>query len=253
MGRSRHTDPRSEGAHRALQSLRVQTRMAEEMTSSAAIAGIILGSGAVVASAFFGFNQMSLQNQITALKATQSNQGRMMVSALNPRGGNNQGAWATVLPMCKHDQTNGALTQSQLVQLCREWDMPLGYTAGQEPDATTTATQVTRRTSCPLGARQCVTTPYKSSKYGPGTAGLGLLLIGSRGMGGTQLELVDTERGGKHAPEIWFSEGNVNLAYKKGWVGGDVCIWNAVTDNIATWKKACLTYNGLEWLNSHDK
>ena len=96
---------------------------------------------------------------------------------------------------------------------------------------------------CPLGAASCVTTPYRNGPFGKGSAGLGLLLTGSRGMGGTQFEVTDREASGKLAPEVWISDGTLYVLTKPGWLGRGICVDVALKANY------CLTAQDIRFLH----
>lgn len=82
-----------------------------------------------------------------------------------------------------------------------------------------------------------VVTPYAGSD---GTQGVGLEVKGSHGFGGTPLMVTDYTG----APEVWVNDGSLYVGYKKGWLGGDLCIDNDLKSNV------CLTYNDLKTLTN---
>jgi hypothetical protein len=91
--------------------------------------------------------------------------------------------------------------------------------------------------------RETITTPYVNGTYGKGSAGVGLQIDGSRGMGGEPLQIDDTEPGGGHAPEVWVAGGNLYVGYHRGWLGGAICIDNDLKTSV------CLTLRDIRFLH----
>lgn len=111
--------------------------------------------------------------------------------------------------------------------------------------STPAAVPVSTAAARPCPAAACLTVPYRSSAYGPGTAGLGLLITGSHGYGGTSLRLDDYE----HAPEGYFRLGSWFVVERPHWVGGAYCIVGIparpLHPPLSTWRSRCLTWRLL--------
>ena len=124
-----------------------------------------------------------------------------------------------------------AAIHSQRVELNR---VEARQAATTRPRAALVSAAARTAKPCPFDAARCVTTPYKDGPYGPGSAGQGLAVIGSKGFGGTPFAVYDTERGKRlkdgrrgpllHAAEVWISDGTLWIAMKPGWLGRGLCI-----------------------------
>lgn len=95
--------------------------------------------------------------------------------------------------------------------------------------------------ACPGGAARCITVPYRSGPFGKGSAGTGLVITGSRGMGGCALRADDYTG----APEVWICDGALYVAVKRGMLGAGFCLDIALRRNI------CLSVREFEWLKRH--
>jgi hypothetical protein len=84
--------------------------------------------------------------------------------------------------------------------------------------------------------RETIVTPYAGSG---GTQGVGLEIKGSHGYGGEPLQIDDYNG----APEVWVSDGSLYVLYKKGWLGGEICIDDALKSNT------CLTMRDIRFLH----
>jgi len=84
--------------------------------------------------------------------------------------------------------------------------------------------------------RETIVTPYAGNA---GTQGVGLEIRGSHGYGGEPLQIDDYNG----APEVWVSDGSLYVLYKKGWLGGQICIDDALKSNT------CLTLRDIRFLH----